>query len=52
MGHRPIRSLASRGPGPSSSAPEAAAAEKLKEVLASKGKPATWDDLVLATLRV
>ena len=42
VGHRPIRSLASRGPGPSATPPEQAAAQKLKESLAMKGKPVTW----------
>lgn len=42
VGHRPIRSLASRGPGPSATLPEQAAAQKLKESLAMKGKPVTW----------
>lgn len=42
VGHRPIRSLASRGPGPSATPPEQAAAQKLKESLAMKGKPVVF----------
>lgn len=42
VGHRLIRSLASRGPGPSATPPEQAAAQKLKESLAMKGKPVVF----------